>query len=59
MILNTIIIHYYNRSMQRHLFFSQLKIIVNANYSCEQFYKYILPQTHLLKEIRKNRKCEQ
>jgi hypothetical protein len=38
---------------------SELKIRLNSNYSCEEFYKYVLSQTHLLKQIRQSAKYEQ
>ena len=37
---------------------AELKIRMNANYSCEQFYKHILTDQHLLQQIRKNEKCQ-
>ena len=45
--------------MDMELVNTQLKTKMNATYSCEQFFKHILTQTYLLKQIQKNVKYEQ
>ena len=48
----------YRNRMDMELVNAELKIRMNGHYSCERFYKHILFQTHLLKQIRKNAKYE-
>ncbi|CAF3758816.1 unnamed protein product [Rotaria sp. Silwood1] len=48
----------YRNRMDIELINAELIIRMNGNYSCEGFYKHILSQTSLLKQIRKNAKCE-
>ncbi len=49
----------YRNQMDIKLVSAELKIRMNGNYSCEQFYKHILTQTDLLKQIRKSTKYGQ
>lgn len=48
----------YRNRMDIELVSAELKIRMNGNYSCEQFYKHVLAETQLLKQIRKNGKYE-
>ncbi len=48
----------YRNRTSMELVNAELKIRINDNYSCEQFCKHILYQTHLLKQIRINAKYE-
>ncbi len=48
----------YRNKMDIELVSAELKMRMNMAYSCESFYKHILSQKHLLKEIRKNAKYE-
>jgi hypothetical protein len=48
----------YRNQMDVELISAELKIRMNVSYSCEQFYKHILSEKQLLKQIRKNSKYE-
>jgi hypothetical protein len=48
----------YRNRMDVKLVSAELKIRMNGNYSCEQFYKHILTDKHLLQQIRRNEKYQ-
>lgn len=48
----------YRNNMDIELVAAELQIRVNCDYSCDSFYKFLLTQPHLLKQIRTNKKYE-